>query len=365
MYTLEVDVSLIPTFKIPELSQISDLKPGDFREKAVSLDGKIIQETSKNQHPTASTAKMILGLAIMDKKPFSEGEKGETLTITPEFYDKYLWYRTHNGSTTPVTTGEEISEYDALASVFLASSNNMADSLAIWAFGSLEEYREYATKMLGNMGLENTHLGQDASGYSETTTSTAGDLAIIATKLLENPVLKEIVSLKSHTVPVAGELKNTNKILGDTLNNGSVVSGVKTGYIGDVSGYNLISAYERDGHLVTLALLGASTRPASFNESKTELLRLSEEIVPTEIITKNQPVGYFETWWNGRHEIRAKDDLTVIELDTEEKTANLTADELEITLNDHKYFVKTEYDDFSRAPTFIERFLHIFGWQVE
>ena len=85
MYTLEVDVSLITTFKIPELSQISGLKPGDFREKAVSLDGKIIQETSKNQHPTASTAKMILGLAIMDKKPFSEGEKAKRLPLPQNF----------------------------------------------------------------------------------------------------------------------------------------------------------------------------------------------------------------------------------------------------------------------------------------
>lgn len=364
MYTLPTDISLIATFKIPELPQISELKPGDFREKAISLDGKIIQETSKNQHPTASTAKMILGLAIIDKKPFSDDKKGELITITQEFYDKYLWYYTHNGSTTAVTPGEEISQYDALASVFLASSNNMADTLAIWAFGSLEGYQEYATKMLKNMGLENTHLGKDASGYSETTTSTAGDLAIIATKLLENPILKEIVSLKSHTVPIAGELKNTNKILGDVLNNGSVVSGVKTGYIGDVSGYNLISAYEKDGHTITLALLGASTRSASFEESKAELLRLSEEIIPTKIVESGQPVGYFETWWSGRHEIEAKEDISIIAVDGDSINSMLNQDELKISIDDGKeYSIRIQYNDFAKSPTFWERFLHIFGWQ--
>jgi hypothetical protein len=30
----------------------------------------------------------------------------------------------------------------------LKSSNNMADSLAIWAFGSISEYQKYATEMI-------------------------------------------------------------------------------------------------------------------------------------------------------------------------------------------------------------------------
>ena len=362
MFTFPTDTYLIKTLEAPDLPKISELLPGSFRQKAVSLDGKIIQGTNKSPQPTASTAKIILGLAIMEKKPFLPGETGETIAITPEYYNKYLWYVTHNGSTIKVAIGEEISEYDALASVFLASSNNMADTLAIWAFGSLENYQAYATDLIARLGLNNTTVGVDASGYSETTTSTAEDLARAAGELLKDPILKEIVGLKTRTVPVAGELTNTNKILGDSLNNGSQVIGIKTGYIGDLSGYNLISAYEINGHTISLALLGADTREASFTGSKDELMRLSAEIVPTTIVNKDEPVGYFETWWNGKHEIKTDSEVTVVGIKNNQLEIDLTDTELKITLNGEEYTTKTYHETFSTSPTLWERFLHVFGW---
>ena len=362
MFTLPTDISLIKTLKTPDLAEISELLPGNFRQKAVSLDGKIVQGTNKSPQPTASTAKMILGLAIMEKKPFLLGETGETITITPEYYNKYLWYVTHNGSTTKVVIEEEISEYDALASVFLASSNNMADTLAIWAFGSLENYQAYATDLIARLGLNNTTVGVDASGYSETTTSTAEDLARAAGELLKDPILKEIVGLKTRTVPVAGELTNTNKILGDSLNNGSQVIGIKTGYIGDLSGYNLISAYEINGHTISLALLGADTREVSFTGSKDELMRLSAEIVPTTVVNKDEPVGYFETWWNGKHEIKTDSEITVVGIKNDQIETSLTDVGFIVRLDGEEYTTKTYHEAFSTSPTLWERFLHVFGW---
>ena len=362
MFTLPTDISLIKTLKTPDLPEISELLPGNFRQKAVSLDGTIIQGTNKSPQPTASTAKMILGLAIMEKKPFLPSETGETIAITPEYYNKYLWYVTHNGSTTKVAIGEEISEYDALTSVFLASSNNMADTLAIWAFGSLENYRAYATDLIARLGLNNTTVGVDASGYSETTASTAEDLARAAGELLKDPILKEIVGLKTHTVPVAGELTNTNKILGDSLNNGSQVIGVKTGYSGDLSGYNLISAYEINGHTISLALLGADTREASFTESKDELMRLSAEIVPTTVVNKDESVGYFETWWNGKHEIKTDSEITVVGIKNDQIETSLTDVGFIVRLDGEEYTTKTYHEAFSTSPTLWEHFLHVFGW---
>ncbi|MDO5480471.1 MAG: hypothetical protein Q4F58_02265 [Candidatus Saccharibacteria bacterium] len=362
MFTLETEVELVQTITMPALPVISEMQEGDFKQKAIAIDDNIIQGTNQNPQPTASTAKMILGLAIMEKKPFNQGETGETITITPEFYNRYLWYINNHGSVTAVKTGEEINQYDALVSVFLASSNNMADTLAIWAFGNLEDYRTYATEMLDRIGVKNTTIGTDASGYSETTTSTAEDLAIIANKLLENPVLREIVGLKSHTVPVAGTIENTNKILGDDLNNNATVIGVKTGYIGSISGYNLISAYQIENHFVTLAVLGSTTRQASFTESKNELLRLTQELTPTTIVKTNEKVGYYQTWWSGQHEISATEGITV--LAPEENNSNLELEDqiLKATINGEVYTAKTEVEDFAKAPTFVERFLHLFGW---
>ena len=361
MFTLETEVELVQTIALPELPETPEFTPGDYRQIAVSVDGKVLRGSGVAPAPTASTAKMILALAVMEKRPFSLGEKGEIITITPEFYQKYLWYTTHNGSFTSVINGEEISQYDALASVLLASSNNMADSLAIWAFGNLDNYRAYASEMLERYGIKNTTIGIDASGYSETTTATAEDLAVIAVKLLENPVLKEIVGLKSYTVPVAGQLKNTNQILGEMLN-GATVIGIKTGYIGDVSGYNLISGYEVDGHYITLALMGASTRNASFTESKNTLLEMSAELTPTTVVKEGEVVGYYRTWWSGRHDISAKDSIAVLAPESSENTIKLTDNNIVANINGEIYTAESVYGDFPRMPSIWERFLHVFGW---
>ncbi len=362
MFTLETEVELVQTITMPALPVISEMQEGDFKQKAIAIDGEIIQGTDQNPQPTASTAKMILGLAIMEKKPFNQGETGETITITPEFYNRYLWYINHHGSVTAVINGEEISQYDALASVFLASSNNMADTLAIWAFGNLEDYRTYATEILDRIGVKNTTIGTDASGYSETTTSTAEDLAIIANKLLENPVLREIVGLKFHTVPVGGTIENTNKILGDDLNNNATVIGVKTGYIGDISGYNLISAYQIENHFVTLAVLGSTTRQASFIESKNELLRLTQELTPTTIVKTNEKVGYYQTWWSGQHNITATEGITVLAPENPDPNLKLEGQYIKAEINGETYTAKTIHEEFPESPTIWERFLHVFGW---
>lgn len=362
MFTLETDVELVQTVTLPSFPKISEFAPGDYRQIAVSIDEKIVESSDSPPLPTASTAKMILALAVMEQKPFNLGEKGENIAITPDYYQKYLWYHTHNGSTTTVTVNEEISQYDALASVLLASSNNMADTLAIWAFNSLENYRVYASEMLERFGIRNTTIGNDASGYSETTVSTAEDLTIIAARLLKNPVLKEIVGLKSHTVPVVGQLKNTNQILGETLENGATIIGIKTGYIGEVSGYNLISAYEMNGHYITLALLGASNRSASFEESKKILLKLSAELTPTTIIENGEEIGYYQTWWNGRHSIYATESITVLALENTKNTVVLSDDTVTANIDEKSYTASTNHEDFARLPNMWERFLHIFGW---
>ena len=362
MFTLETEVELVQTVTMPALPVISEMEDGDFKQKAIAVDGKVIQGSNAEPHPTASTAKMILSLAIIEKKPFNQGETGETIIITPEFYNKYVWYINNYGSVTAVVTGEEISEYDALASVLLASSNNMADTLAIWAFGSLEDYCAYATEMLGRIGVKNTIVGVDASGYDESTVATAEDLAIIAAKLLENPVLKEIVGLETHTVPVAGTIYNGNQILGDKLNHDAEVIGVKTGYIGDISGYNLVSAYQMENHFITLAVLGATTRQASFEESKNELLRLSQELTPTTVIEANEKVGYYQTWWSGQHDITATEGITVLAPEENNSKLELEDQYLKAEVNGETYTAKTEVEDFPKAPTFVERFLHLFGW---
>ena len=152
MATEDTQINFEATYNIPAFNSLAELPTTDYGQWAVAVDNNVVITSEPSAPlpatPTASTAKMILALAVMQAKPFNLGEKGETITISSEYFNRYLWYVANGGSVSAVALGEEISEYDALASVMLPSSNNIADTLAIWAFGSLDAYRDYATDML-------------------------------------------------------------------------------------------------------------------------------------------------------------------------------------------------------------------------
>ena len=363
-FTINTNLELVTSFTLPEFSNFDNLPEIDYSNYALAIDGEIIAgQNAEESSPTASTAKMILSLAIMKEKPFNLGESGEDIEITQEFYDKYIWYYYNGGSVTAVQNGEVISEYDALVSTLLASSNNMADTLAIWAFGSLDDYREYATNMLAEWGINTVNIGVDASGFDESTTATPADLAKIGTKVLENPVLAEIVNLKSYVVPVAGEIKNTNSLIGRNR-----IGGIKTGYIGEVSGYCLVSGYFEEGdHIVTLALMGAPSRDASFSDSLAIINQVQDDLLPRKIISAGDVVGHYNSWWTGEIDILADEDLEVVGWDQAIKSVDLNMEnnvgKLIITINNHQYEIKVSTPDYKNEPSIIEKIKHVFGWE--
>ena len=364
--TIDTTLSVNEKISIPELGSLNDLPSYDYGDNAVAIDGEIVAGNNYgtdviSPRPTASTAKMILALAVMREKGFSLGETGETITINPEMYSQYVYYVTHGGSNTRVMVGEEISEYDALVSILLASSNNMADALAVWAFGSIDNYREYATKMLNEWGITNTTIGIDACGFDESTVSTAEDLARIGAKVMAEPILAEIVATKNYAVPVAGELNNTNQLLGI-----SRIAGIKTGFIGDTSGYCLIAGYKEGEHTITTALLGAPTRAASFDDSL-NLIETMQTLVPErEVIKAGEVVGYYDSWWTGPVNIIASQDLKILAWSEANITKELNMDghtgQLSIRVNDTEYIVDVTADEYATSPSLGERIAHVFGW---
>ena len=115
------------------------------------------------------------------------------------------------------------------------------------------------------LGLGDTHFVNPHGLYHEEHYTTAYDLAIIAAKALEDPVLREIVSTKRTVIPqgVTSEnpsgsseryLYNHNKML--HLYDGAI--GVKTGFT-KKTGRCLVSAAERDGLTLVAVTLNASS----------------------------------------------------------------------------------------------------------
>ena len=159
--------------------------------------------------PTASVAKIMLALKVLDKHPLNPGQSGPAITITQADVDSYNNYLANNGSVVPVSIGQQITEYQALQALLLPSANNIAQMLAVWAFGSVDGYLAAANAKTQDLSMVSTHFA-DASGFSPNTVSTPSDLVLLGQAALANPVIKQIVAQPSANFPSVGTIYNTN-----------------------------------------------------------------------------------------------------------------------------------------------------------
>ncbi len=149
--------------------------------------GVLATNNTETPVPIASIAKTITALAILQKKPLQiiGQQTAPTLpliTLTDTDVQFYRDYLAKDGSVVPVTSGEQISEYQALQAILIPSANNIAETTARWAFGSIDEYVAYANQFVKTLGMSHTHVA-DASGFSPQTTSTAEDLVLLGQEL--------------------------------------------------------------------------------------------------------------------------------------------------------------------------------------
>ena len=281
-------------------------------QAAVGIAGssEIVTQGAQTPTPMASTAKIITALTVLDKKPITAGQQGPTITLTDADVARYNAYVAQDGSVTPVQAGEKLTEYQMLQAIMLPSANNIADSLAIWAFGSLEAYSQAANAYLQTHNLTQTKVGAvDASGLSPTTTSTAKDLVMLGKLAMDDPVLAEIVNQKTAVLPVANTVKNVNFLLGT-----SNIVGVKTGNTDEAGGVFVGAARTTvDGKPVTYitAVAGA---PDLFASMKYSLNLIDSAQLNTQNVaatSDNQTVGSYVVPWGGSIKAIADDPTAV------------------------------------------------------
>lgn len=283
--------------QIPAIpSQLVSLPWPSYGQGALGAEGFGMLSTSGSQTPApiASIAKVITALAVLKQKPLSLGDQGPAITIGPDDAASYNYYYSNDGSVSKVELGETITEYQALQAMLLPSANNMADTLARWAFGSIDNYVVYANKMVKDMGLGQTTIA-GASGFSDQTLSTATDLVGLGQTGLKNPVFADIVAQQEATIPVAGVVHNINWLLGD-----SGVIGVKTGNTDQAGGCYLFAAKRAiQGQNITLvgALLSAPTLNISISDAKQLLGSIDGNFSSEGVVTKGQIVGSYQMSW--------------------------------------------------------------------
>jgi serine-type D-Ala-D-Ala carboxypeptidase (penicillin-binding protein 5/6) len=240
-----------------------------YGQSAIGLNDSGVQATGGTQKPVpmASTAKLITALCVLNKKPLSLGEQGPTITLTQADVNLDNKYIAEDGSHMVVVAGEKITEYQMLQGMLLPSADNIADSLATWAFGSLDNYKVYASQYLQSHALTSTYVGIDASGFDPSSMSTASDLVKIGELSLQNPVLAQIVAQPSASgIPVVGTIRNVNTLLGQDN-----IVGIKTGNTNQAGGV-FVSASKVNVNqqpvTVLTAIMGAPSLWRVLNDSQ-------------------------------------------------------------------------------------------------
>jgi serine-type D-Ala-D-Ala carboxypeptidase (penicillin-binding protein 5/6) len=179
-----------------------------------------------NQHAAAiaSVAKVMTAYVVLRDHPLRLGQHGPTITLTGADVADTDRRRRQGESVVSIAPGEQLTERQALQALLLPSGNNIAAVLARWDAGSVDRFVARMNATARSLGMTHTRY-TEPSGVDEATVSTAADQVRLVERAMRLPVFASIVAAQSATLPVAGTVHNTNRLLGY---NGFV--GVKTGW---------------------------------------------------------------------------------------------------------------------------------------
>lgn len=295
-----------------------------YGQSAVTVKdyGLVATSGAQTQLSTASIAKVITALCVLERKPLQPGQKGPSITMTRRDVELYQQEVAQNGSRVQVYEGQKMSEYMALQAIMIPSANNIANTLAEWAFGSLEEYSAYANNFVMRHGLVNTRIGTDASGYDPSTASSASDLARLGVIAEANPVLMEIAGQASATFPLSGQMTNYNTILGK---NG--ITGLKTGNNEQNPGALLWTGKTSVANRTLQfagAVAGASDLAEALESSRMLAASLPQNFEKLTIAHAEQVVGRLTTQWGSTADIVFEAPVSIVRYRGDAITIRLT-----------------------------------------
>ncbi|MHB0884916.1 MAG: D-alanyl-D-alanine carboxypeptidase family protein [Bacillota bacterium] len=191
----------------------------------------------------ASTTKIMTALVVAERAGLDEVVTvSARAASTPE-------------STIWLTEGETLSVRDLLYGLLLTSGNDAAVALAEHVAGSVDDFAilmNREAKAIGATGTQfrNPH-GLDEPGHY----TTARDLAVIAGRALQEPIVARVAATKLTTIAWPGRevdraLRNKNRLLWEYEG----ADGVKTGFTDD-AGKCLVASATRNGlHLVAVVM---------------------------------------------------------------------------------------------------------------
>jgi D-alanyl-D-alanine carboxypeptidase (penicillin-binding protein 5/6) len=139
-------------------------------------------------------------------------EDGFTMTVTPADARAAGEEAGEGQSVVAVRAGERLTERQLLEALLIPSGNNIARMLAARVGGGEADFVDDMNAEAEALGMERTTY-TDPSGFDPGTVSTAADQLRVFRAAMHFPAFRQIVSMDSATLPVAGTVTNFNPLV--------------------------------------------------------------------------------------------------------------------------------------------------------
>lgn len=294
-------VTLILSFCLAFPGSASALtsKPRVEAQAAIVIDmttKEVLYEKNIDQrlYP-ASTTKMITCILALERLDLN------TVLTIDEFTAKT------GGSSIYLKAGEEIKVIDLLYAMMLESSNDASVALAIAISGNVDEFALLMNEKAKEYGALHTNFVNPNGLHNNEHLSTAYDLAMIASRCMENEMFRTLVNTSTYTIAPTNKsasrrFVNTNRLLWDDQKGTSIyvkgvlrackyeyAIGVKTGYTSNALAC-LVSAAQKDGTTLVSVVL-RSTDLGRYADSISLLDWGFENYKTIKLFDKSQNVG--------------------------------------------------------------------------
>jgi D-alanyl-D-alanine endopeptidase (penicillin-binding protein 7) len=208
-------------------------------------------------HPIASITKLMTALVVLE----SAQDLNEQIAVTDEDVDTLRFTRSH------LRVGVHASRLDFLRMALIASENRAASALGRSYPGGIHAFVERMNAEAARLGMTNTHF-EDSSGLNGNNVSTAHDLAILVQAAMQYPLIHEITTTASVTVPVGFRgrpivFRNTNPLVAKPDWD---IGLSKTGFINE-SGQCLVMQATISGHPMVIVLLDSRGKHARIGDA--------------------------------------------------------------------------------------------------
>jgi len=200
--------------------------------------GRVLwQKDAHRPLPVASLTKLMTALVA------SDGKLDASFRVTPPMTGV-------PGYTLGLRAGDRVTERRMLAAALIASANDAANALAVHRSGSVARFVRRMNAQARDLGLADTHYSNPSAIYDQGNRSSAWDQATVSLRILEQPLLRRMVGVKTYSAGPTASYVSRNTLLWDYR--GAI--GIKTGQT-TAAGNCIAAAARRGGRSVVVVLL--------------------------------------------------------------------------------------------------------------